>query len=185
MFYNKNSISIRRTWVAVIVLALCSCTWSDPEKIDMKRQPYYQKIRHWQKQIKTDGWSAAMVDKIVAQSRRMTRYEMEFEDEWLTPKAFMRSGLQGDCEDIAFFIMGTLKELGYPHPVRILVISDLFSDHALLKVELPNGKWKMYDSTTGRTYYRLRKKWTPVVEFDEFTIIYHAPGRQARRTSHP
>ena len=110
----------------------------EPKEPPPEARPYYQKIKQWQKRIEKEGWSVALIDDVMYQSRRLTRYEMEFDDEWQTPGSFVRDGLRGDCEDIAFFMMGTLKQLGYPYLTRVLVIEDLFADHAQLKVELPD-----------------------------------------------
>jgi hypothetical protein len=92
---------------------------------------------------------------------------MEIVDHWDTPKEFMRKGFSGDCEDITVFMMGTLKRLGYPHRVRVLIVEGLFEDHALLRLEMPEGGWKVYDvvppDVPTPEWYQLR----PVVEFDE------------------
>lgn len=140
----------------------------------MNLQPYYQKIREWQQRIKSEGWSTALIDDIINQCRRLSTYEMEIDDEWLTPKAFARSGLHGDCEDIAFFMIGTLKHLGYPYSARVLVVAGLFSDHAQIKVEMSDLSWKWYETTRNRAYCRIPEEWVPIVEFDETVIIYHA-----------
>ena len=149
----------------------------------MDQSPYYRKIRQWQHQIQAEGWSAALVDKVVKQARCLTHYEMDFEDDWLTPKAFIQAGFRGDCEDIAIFLMGTLKRLSYPYKVRVLVIEDFFADHAQLKVEMPDRRWKFYESTRNGAYSARPAAWKPIVEFDENTIIYHASSEKSRTAS--
>jgi hypothetical protein len=162
------------------VLAICGCGWLSPEASKVDSRPYYEKIKQWQKRIQKEGWSANIVDDILIQSRRLSRYDMEFDDNWLTPGDFVRSGFKGDCEDIAIFMMGSLKRLGYPHTVRVLVIGHLFADHAQLRVEMPDQSWRWYESTRARSYRCLPKSWQPIVEFDETTIVYYAAGDDAR-----
>lgn len=180
-----RSMRIRKFWIYGCMFILYACDWSPPTAQQPNRSPYYDKIRQWQEQIRKEGWSAATVDDIINETRRLTKYETEFEDNWLTPAAFIRAGFQGDCEDIAIFMMGTLKRVGYPHKVRILVIRDILYDHAQLKVQLPDGKWKWYESTRKRSYTQRPKKWQPIVEFDEHTIIYHDKGTGQALSSLP
>jgi len=74
----------------------------------------------------------------------------------------------GDYEDIGSLIFGTFKRLEYPYKVRLLIVETIqFSDHLLVKVELPDGRWKKYDtvklflSEIDGLFYR------PKIEFDE------------------
>ena len=129
--------------------------------------------------------AAAVVDEILNQSRSLTHYEMDFGDDWQTPGSFIRSGFRGDCEDIAIFMMGTLKRLNYPYKVRVLVIEDLFADHAQLKVQMPDGCWRWYESTRRGSYSSCPHGWRPVVEFDENAIVYYAPAGSNRIASSP
>ena len=69
--------------------------------------------------IQREGWSEAQLDSILFQFRRFATYRMEIQDRWDTPKEFIQKGFPGDCEDIAVFMVGTLKRLGYPYPIRV------------------------------------------------------------------
>ncbi len=106
------------------------------------------------------------------QCLKFAKYRTEKEDHWDTPKEFIQRGFQGDCEDIAVFIMATLKQLKYPYNIRIMTVKALTGDHAVLKVQMPNTKWKIYETVPvplcqiDRLFYR------PIVEFDEKNIIY-------------
>ncbi len=133
---------------------------------------YHEKIKEWQLRIKEEGWSEGLVDDIVKGTVRLTEYRHEECDRWDTPKEFIRRGFQGDCEDIAIFLMATLKRLEYPYGVRVLAVSAYQQDHALLRVKLPDADWKTYETVhlplgeIDRLFYR------PIVEFDEKDIIY-------------
>jgi predicted transglutaminase-like cysteine proteinase len=133
---------------------------------------YYEQIMDWQKRIKEEGWAENHVDEVVNQCIKFSKYRTEKQDHWDTPKEFIQRGFQGDCEDIAIFIMATLKQLNYPYNVRIMVVRALTVDHAVLKVQMPNTKWKIYETVPvpfgeiDRLFYR------PIVEFDEKNIIY-------------
>ncbi|MEE9544688.1 MAG: hypothetical protein V3V55_03705, partial [Rhodospirillales bacterium] len=134
---------------------------------------YYEQIRDWQKRIKEEGWADNLVDDVVNQIVKISKYRKEKEDHWDTPNEFIRRGFQGDCEDIAIFMMGTLKQLKYPYHIRILAVETLTGDHhAILKVEMPDRKWKIYEavpiplSEIDQLFYK------PLVEFDEENIIY-------------
>ena len=43
--------------------------------------------------------------------------------------------------------LASLRRLGYPHRVRIQAIRAPGGDHAMLRVELPDGTWKRYQTT--------------------------------------
>jgi hypothetical protein len=179
----RLGITSKAAVLCILMLLYWGCSWMEPKEPPPEARPYYQKIKQWQKRIEKEGWSVALIDDVMYQSRRLTRYEMEFDDEWQTPGSFVRDGLRGDCEDIAFFMMGTLKQLGYPYLTRVLVIEDLFADHAQLKVELPDRSWKWYETTRRRAYYRQPQAWKPIVEFDEATIIYYTPSGSSQTAS--
>ncbi len=181
----RHFMAIRNLLIYHGILYICACSWATPATRDNQRSPYFEKIKQWQEQINKEGWSATMVDRILDESRGMTHYQMEFEDEWLTPEAFIRAGFNGDCEDIAIFMMGSLKRLAYPHTVRILVINDLFANHAQLKVQMPDGNWKWYESTRARSYRRRPGKWRPIVEFDEHAIQYYTPPKPRQISLYP
>lgn len=134
---------------------------------------YHDQIKDWQKRVQEQGWSRTRVDDVVKGSLNLVLYEPEETDHWDTPQEFISKGFKGDCEDIAVFIMATLKRLDYPHGVRILGVKTLMGDHAVLKVELPDGQWKMYETVpvplieVDQLFYR------PIVEFDEKSIVYY------------
>lgn len=135
---------------------------------------YHEQIKDWQKRVQEQGWSHSRVDEVVKGSLNLVLYEPEETDHWDTPQEFIRKGFKGDCEDIAVFLMDTLKRLDYPHGVRVLAVKALLGDHAVLKVEMPDGKWKMYETIPiplcefdQLFFYR------PIVEFDDKTIVYY------------
>ena len=138
---------------------------------------YYEKIKEWQLRIKDEGWSEGLVTDVVRNLTKLAKYRKDEYDSWDTPKEFIGRGFEGDCEDIAIFVMGTLKRLEYPYLVRVLAVSTSDQDHALLRVRLPEGDWKIYDTMSfplkeiDRLFYR------PIVEFDENDIIYFEKKR--------
>jgi len=114
---------------------------------------------------------------------------MEIQDHWDTPKEFIERGFSGDCEDITVFMMGTLKRLRYPHQIRILIVHELFEDHALLRVEMPEGGWKVYDVVPRQIPVREVSLLKPVVEFDEKNIAWFAtpakPSHDSKKVNSP
>jgi hypothetical protein len=132
---------------------------------------YFDKIRDWQKRINREGWSSERVEELLGHALRFVTYRMELDDHWDTPSEFIGRGFQGDCEDIAIFMMGTLKRVGYPHGVRVLAMQGWFSGHAVLKVELPDGTWRIYDTVTLSLRVLNPKRLKPLVEFDEKMIV--------------
>ena len=68
--------------------------------------------------------------------------------------------------------MGALKQLGYPFQVRILIVHALFEDHALLRIELPEGEWKVYD-VVPQNVPTPEARLKPVVEFDEKRVEWY------------
>ncbi|MFC1868260.1 hypothetical protein ACFL0H_09025 [Thermodesulfobacteriota bacterium] len=83
---------------------------------------YYEQIRDWQNRVKKEGWGKTLVDDVIDQCIILAKYRMEKEDHWDTPKEFMEKGFQGDCEDIAVFMMATLKRVNYPYRVRVVAV---------------------------------------------------------------
>jgi hypothetical protein len=108
---------------------------------------YYDQIKDWQDRVKQEGWSEKLIDDVIYKCHWLAFYQGdEIEDHWDTPSEFEDKGLKGDCEDIAVFLLATFKRLKYPFGVRILAVRTLVGDHALLKVKMPDGKWKTYET---------------------------------------
>jgi hypothetical protein len=169
-----------------VLLSGCAGTMNaDTERI----HPVYQeKIREWQMRIQREGWSENHVHLILVQFRGLSTYHMEFRDHWDTPKEFIQKGFSGDCEDIAAFMMGSLKRLGYPHEVNILVVHNIFEDHAMLRVEMPGGGWRVYDVVKKNIPVVEESALKPVVEFNEKKVRWfpaYAEIRHDRRNQAP
>lgn len=158
----------------LVVCASCAGTTSPGAQRQSTEQPYYRQIREWQQRIEKEGWAENRVEQVLNWSLGFVTYEMEIDDHWATPKEFVRNGFRGDCEDIAIFLMGTLKRLNYPHRIRILAVTGVFENHALLKVEMPDGTWKIYDTYSDNPY-SLHAYYRPLVEFDEKNIFSIPP----------
>ncbi|MEW6668902.1 MAG: hypothetical protein AB1512_27145 [Thermodesulfobacteriota bacterium] len=162
------------SFLCILVVAGCAGTYqAAPERI---HGIYFDQIKEWQKRIQENGWSRQDLDDVVQGCLKYVKYEAETDDHWDTPQEFMNKGFRGDCEDIAVFMMATLRRLQYPRSVRILAVKTLMGDHAVLKVEMPDGSSKMYETVPvplieiDQLFYR------PIVEFDENTIVYYKSG---------
>ena len=135
----------------------------------------FSQLEKWQEKVEEGGWSAGLAREIIYGSRELTSYEMEIEDYWDTPREFVDRNFQGDCEDIAIFMLATLKSLGYPHEVKILAVKALFEDHALLKVEMPEGQIEVFETIGSVRETNTNLVYTPIVEFDEKSIFFPKP----------
>lgn len=170
---NKNRgrylAPMRRTLFLLTLAALLSagCAISPAVNPLERDHPYGRKIRDWQERIQREGWSGHAVRSLLADFRDLARYRMELADHWATPREFIASGMEGDCEDIAAFLLGTLRRLGYPLRARILVVKGWFGHHALLRVELPDGRWSLFETIPGRRIEIHSDTFEPVAEFDE------------------
>ena len=60
-------------------------------------------------------------------------------DYWQTPYQFSRLG--GDCEDYAIAKMFTLKELGIPNEMRLLIVDTKQGNHAVLAIDEDDNTW--------------------------------------------
>ena len=158
--------------IVLSLLLIAGCATGRPEPVRNQEAPYGKKIKDWQERIRREGWTEAGVRGLLADCRNMVRYQLELKDHWSTPREFIADGFEGDCEDIATFLMGTLKRLGYRHSVRILVVRGLFNYHALLKVELPEGRWAVFETMPGGRLEVAPSLLQPIVEFDESHIAY-------------
>jgi len=165
-----------RSIVTILLFALTAgCSALHQPNPNAINNLYRDQIIEWQKRIAEQGWVENLVDDVVNGCIRFSKYEKERGDHWATPKEFREKGFKGDCEDIAVFTMGTLKNLNYPHKVRILAVRTLTGDHAILKIEVPgelSKRWKIYETVPvplvefDQLFYR------PIVEFDDKEIFY-------------
>jgi|GEM_PF-3811949 len=147
--------------------------WQD--RLDEKsfQQFDFPQLASLRNKISRDGWSNNTVDEIIEEIRTSTLLTMEINDHWVTPKEFVAKNLQGDCEDIAIFILAILKKLDYPGQVRILAVTSQFVEHAMLKVQMPDKSWKIFE-TVKKTERGMQFAFTPIVEFDDRDIIFAA-----------
>ena len=157
-------------WILLLFVFAWGCAAPGPAGREWVQPVYREKINEWQMRIRREGWSENRIHSILRQFRGLAAYRMEIVDHWDTPKEFMRKGFSGDCEDITVFMMGTLKRLGYPHRVRVLIVQGLFEDHALLRLEMPQGGWKVYDVVPPGVPAPELGRLKPVVEFDEMGV---------------
>lgn len=142
---------MRTAAAAILALLLCGCVLFQP--ID-PGETYRQAIEHWQRRVAAEGWTDAAVDSVVIGCIWVAGYEFEPDpkvDHWKSYNELIRDGYRGDCEDIATFIYGTLRRLGYPaERTYIRAIRTLLgTDHAVVRVLLPSGRWQVYDTTPG------------------------------------
>jgi hypothetical protein len=105
----------------------------------------------------------------------LAAYRVELPDHWDTPTEFAKKGFSGDCKNIAIFEMAVLKRLGYPYGIKILIVHALFEDHALLRVEMPEGGWKVYDVVPEAVPSPKLESLKPVAEFDEKQVVWFSP----------
>jgi hypothetical protein len=158
--------------VCAFLLLAVGCEGTRGVAPNAKGSLYFDKIRDWQKRINREGWSAARVEEVLGHTLSFVTYRMELDDHWDTPSEFIDRGFQGDCEDIAVFMMGTLKRVGYPHRVTVLALQGWFSGHAVLKVEMPDGTWRIYDTMPLSLRVVDSKGLKPLVEFDDKVIVW-------------
>ena len=169
---------MRRLLAVCFVLMLgFSCVSSTRRLADEENpsRPYYQQIREWQQRIQKEGWAETQVHRILNACIQLVEYDVEIDDHWDTPREFIQKGFRGDCEDIVIFLMGTLKRLKYPYDIKIVAVTGLFESHALLKVEMPDGTWRYFDTAAGNPPQAFHIDYKPVVEFDETDISYYKP----------
>ena len=184
------------TLIVFILMTLSGCAGTskvnNPQEPTSPRQAvYYKAILKWQdrlsekslqnfdfpqiasmqRKIEDNGWNNATVDQIIEDARMLTYLIMETGDHWDTPKEFVEKNFQGDCEDIAIFLFAMLKKLNYPHEVRIFAIKSDFVEHAVLKVQMPDESWKMFE-TVKKTEKNMQFAYTPIVEFNDRDIIF-------------
>lgn len=186
------------TLLLLFIITLSGCvttgtthSQTDFSQISPRQAVYYRAILKWQDRldhksfqdfdsphltamrvhVKKYGWSNEAVAILIEESRKLTSLTMETEDHWDTPKEFVEKNYQGDCEDIAIFLLATLKKLDYPGQVRICAVKTRFVEHAMLKIQMPDSNWKIFE-TVKTTEKNSRFAYTPIVEFDDREIIF-------------
>ena len=160
-----------KKFIALFLLIFigCSPVYFQPENPGVD---YRWAIERWQKRIQKESWNETLIDDIMRSCLKLAKYEQEYGDDyWKTYKEFLKD-FKGDCEDISAFMFGTLKRLGYPKSVRLRIIRMPLGDHSVLMVELPKGRWKMYNSTSmPGDFYDIALS-RMLVEYDEKNIYY-------------
>jgi len=162
-------------WTLLLFLLACGCATTADDGRAWVHPAYREKIKEWQMKIQKEGWSESRVHSVLLQFRGLAAYRTEIRDHWDTPREFMEEGFSGDCKNIAVFEMGALKQLGYPYGIRILIVHALFEDHALLRVEMPEGGWKIYDVVPEGVPTLKPSLLKPVAEFDEKRVSWFSP----------
>jgi hypothetical protein len=145
---------------------------------DVVRRQYLEQIKDWQERVKTEGWTRELIDDVARETALFASYRSESVDHWSTPNEFLAAGLVGDCEDIAAGIYGSFKRLGYPHDVLILGVSAVGGDHMLVKVRLPSGEWKIYESVYPWNSFVDWIFYRPFVEFNTDHIAWVSNERR-------
>lgn len=173
MRFRSTTAQARFVFYGIFLfLFISACATNDSGERDWVHPVYREKIKEWQTRIQREGWSEGQVHSVLLQFRGLAAYRVEISDHWDTPKEFLRKGFQGDCKNIAIYEMAVLKQLGYPHGIRILIVHALFEDHALLKVEMPEGGWKVYDVVPEGVPTPRQDLIKPVAEFDEKMVSW-------------
>ena len=128
----------------IIFLVGCSPAYFQPKEPGVD---YRWLIENWQQRIQKEGWNEALVDDITSSCIELSKFEPDpvDDDHWETYREFT-TDFKGDCEDITAFMYGTLTRLDYPQNIRFRIIRMPLGDHAVLMVELPTGRLKMYNS---------------------------------------
>jgi len=157
--------------LTIIILLLTSCcpVFFQPENPGVD---YRWQIELWQKKIQKEGWNETLIDDVMSSCLRLAKYEQDCcDDYWKTYQEFLED-FKGDCEDISAFMFGTLKRLNYPKGVRIRIIRMPLGDHAVLMVELPKGRWKLFNSIPmpGNMFDIAISR--TIVEWDDRNIYY-------------
>ncbi|MDR3631662.1 MAG: hypothetical protein P4L42_15180 [Desulfocapsaceae bacterium] len=181
----------------LMALSGCAATnttgLNQEENVSPRQAVYYKAILKWQdnidqksfqnfdfpqlmsirNKIANEGWSNSTVEETLEEIRKLTCPTMETNNHWDTPREFVAKNLQGDCKDIAIFLFAMLKKLDYPGQVRIFAVKTQFIDHAMLKVQMPDKSWKVFD-TVKKTEHNTQFVYTPIVEFNDREIIFAA-----------
>lgn len=183
--------------LSLLLLSGCGATTksnasiNQHDRLSPRQAVYYKAIVKWQDRlgeksfqqfdcpqlvsmrntIARKGWNNDTVDEIIEEIRTLTSLTMEATDYWDTPKEFVAKDLRGDCEDIAIFLLAMLKKLDYPGQVRIYAVKAQFVEHAMLKVQMPDKSWKVFE-TVKKTERDKQFAYTPIIEFDERNIIF-------------
>ena len=160
-------------YLAVLILISslgCSPVYFQPANPGSE---YRESIQQWQQRARQEGWSEALVNSIMDSCLRLSHYEPEpnNQDHWKSFGEFQQN-FRGDCEDIATFMYGTLKRVGCPYPIKLRIIRMPAGDHAVLMVQLPPERWKLYNTIPlPGDFFDIAMART-VVEWDEQEIYY-------------
>ena len=158
------------TILLATLLIGCSPVFTQPKNPGMQ---YYKEIKSWQERTTEHGWTRQDVNEIMSQCLRLAKYESEKpgKDHWKTYHEFLIN-FKGDCEDIAVFMFGTLRRLGYPHGLKLRAIKMPLGDHAVIMVQMEDGKWVMYNSVPiPGDFFDLALS-SFIVDWDETNILY-------------
>ena len=159
----------------MLIILVSGCSTMGTPAQESVHQPFRDMIKEWQMRIQREGWSESQVHSILFDFRTLVTYNSKALDHWDTPKEFIQKGFSGDCLDIAVFMMGTLKRLGYPYRIKIVIVKALIEGHALLRVEMADGGWRIYDVVPRSIPNPRIGLIRPVVEFDDRQASWFPP----------
>jgi len=132
-----------------ISLILLSIVMLGCLSMERKREVYDYKFNEWQQRQQREGWTSEIVSEIADSVRAMNDYRLEgSRDYWKTYGDWLKDGLRGDCEDTVFAISGTLRRMGYPHGMELVIKQSLLEDgqHAVIRIEMPDGTKRTFES---------------------------------------
>ena len=136
-------------WIAILAIVMQGCAFSHP--YGSPGSVYDEKFREWQERQQREGWTAGLVSDVISGCQYVGEYEAEKQDgvtdHWKTYGEFVKDNYTGDCEDFAFFEAGTLKRLGYPHRIWVLIVRMMLGDHVKIEIEMPDGSHEFFDGT--------------------------------------
>jgi len=187
----------------------CASVYHQPDRLFAERgiqKNYLKQVKSWEKQGKEKGWSEDLVDDVINELFNYFKAEIDtpkedkdLRDSWWLPKdaeskftkgykyddwktygEIIKGNFIGDCDEKSFLDYKTLKEAGYPHDVRILVVRYWAGYHFYTHVKLPNGTWKKYNTTNDYISGGVMETsiHTNYVEFDdEFNIWKYVDGK--------
>ena len=151
---KASAVLLTVALMLVILVVANSCAISPMIQPSNPYRTYFINLQKWSERVDKDGWSEDLVDDVVAGCIWVSAYNFgkttAVEDGHKTIRAFYENGMQGQCYQYSIFMLQTfLDYLNYPYQVRVLAVHAIGGDHAMLKVELPDGRWKVYETTRG------------------------------------
>lgn len=162
-----------KVFMLIFSLLFVGCSIEDQSYLYLKATDWQN--REVEKEEIVDGHTPTLDELYEVTNDFYMYYDDDENDHWKTSKEFKDDGKRGDCEDIALFLLVTLRDKLEISDNNIwCIVYERRKDkyHATLSVRTTSG-WRYYDHINWNYGIWSYRNIDPMIEFNLFDIKEH------------